>query len=98
MLWRSLKTKFETDFKNNLDSIKKHLAALESETTLAHRKEMHLFAAESRAGLANDGRDVNNDTEEVRSTFRIFGNLQGAGYILSGCVIENIPMAGTTRL
>lgn len=39
---------------------------LESETTLAHRMEMHSFAAESRAGLARStGESSKIDTKEV---------------------------------
>lgn len=73
MLLRSIKTKFEIDFKNNLESIKSHLMALESETTLAHRREMHCFAAEARAGMVNSiARCASVETEQVRNIHPYF--------------------------
>lgn len=73
MLLRSIKTKFEVDFKDNLESIKRHLMALESETTLAHRREMHCFVAESRAGMVNSmARCSNVETDQVRNIHPYF--------------------------
>lgn len=46
--------------------MKKHVVALENETTLAHRREMHLFVAEARDGSGNNvAEKTNTDTEMV---------------------------------
>lgn len=67
MLLRSFKSRFETDFKDDLGSIKRHLIVLESETTLAHRMEMHTFMDESRLKLVDGAcKDVEAGLEDVR--------------------------------
>lgn len=48
MLIHHLRATFESDFVDDLNAVRKHLAILDSEATLAHRGVVHTFVTRSR--------------------------------------------------
>ncbi|KAI0473906.1 hypothetical protein GGR56DRAFT_696525 [Xylariaceae sp. FL0804] len=70
MLVRCFKSNFETDFKEDLCSIGKHLSSLKDETTLAHRKGVHNFIRDVKHGQLDRGasRRQQSETNQASSS------------------------------
>lgn len=47
MIFHYMRATFHSDFGEDLNAVTKHLAALDSEATLAHRSVMHNFVLQS---------------------------------------------------
>lgn len=65
MLLLAFRSNFQLDFKGDLGSIKRHLASLKDETTLAHRSQVHSLVMATQNALP--GTNANkNDLYTVR--------------------------------